>query len=135
MAHIFQDNYSLWAIETFIFCELFRCMLRLYSAIIRLIIQGMFASEYVLALGRSKKSFWLFIQLNQKLKGGYNEQLKIRRNVFLCSVWKTQNRRLACRVVIYDDMLSLQVMTTDFGGLKTVSFFGFISYSSATAKQ
>ncbi len=26
-------------------------------------------------------------------------------------------------------------MTTDFGGLKTVSFFGFISYSSATAKN
>ena len=53
----------------------------------------------------------------------------------LDSVWKTQNRCLTCRVVIYDDMLSLQVMTTAFGGLKTVSFFGFISYSSATAKQ
>ena len=42
---------------------------------------------------------------------------------------------MTCRVVIYDDMLSLQVMTTDFGGLKTVSFFGFISYSSATEKN
>lgn len=26
-------------------------------------------------------------------------------------------------------------MTTDFGGLKNVSFFGFISYSSATEKN
>ena len=70
-----------------------------------------------------------------KVEGGYNWQFKIRRNVFLTSVWKTQNRRLACRVVIYDDMLSLQVMTTVFGGSEIVSFFGFISYSSATAKQ
>ena len=55
--HKFRDNYSLWAIETFIFCELFRWMLSSYSAIIRLIIQGMFASEYVLALSRSEDRF------------------------------------------------------------------------------
>ena len=42
---------------------------------------------------------------------------------------------MTCPVVIYDDMLLLQVMTTDFGGLKNVSFFGFISYSSATEKN
>lgn len=70
-----------------------------------------------------------------KVERGYNGQLKIRRSVFLCSVWKTQNRCLTCPVVIYDDMLSLQVMTTVFAGSEIVSFFGFISYSSATAKN
>lgn len=49
MAHKFRDNYSLWAIEIFIFCELFRWMLRSYSANVRLTIQGMAASEFVLA--------------------------------------------------------------------------------------
>ena len=42
---------------------------------------------------------------------------------------------MTCRVVIYDDMLSLQVMTTVFGESETVSFFGIISYSSATTKN
>lgn len=44
-------------------------MLRLYSAIIRLIIQGMLASEYVLALGRSEDRFCRLIQLNIKVEG------------------------------------------------------------------
>lgn len=44
-------------------------MLRLYSAIIWLIIQGMFASEYVLALGWSEDRFCRLIQLNIKVEG------------------------------------------------------------------
>ena len=43
-------------------------MLRSYSANVRLIIQGMFASEYVLALGRSKDLFCRLIQLNIKVE-------------------------------------------------------------------
>ena len=44
-------------------------MFRLYSAIIWLIIQGMLASEYVLALGRSEDRFCRLIQLNIKVEG------------------------------------------------------------------
>ena len=44
-------------------------MFRLHSANVLLIIQGMFASEYVLALGRSKDRFCRLIQLNIKVEG------------------------------------------------------------------
>lgn len=43
-------------------------MLSSYSDIVRLIIQGMTASEFVLALGRSKDPFCRLIQLNIKVE-------------------------------------------------------------------
>ena len=106
-------------------------MLSSYSANVRLIIQRMFASEYVLALSRSEDRFCRLIQLNIKVEGRLQWAIENPPKCFLSSVWKTQNRLLTCRVVIYYDMLSLQVMTSVFGGLKTVSFFGFISYSNS----
>lgn len=44
-------------------------MLSSYFANVRLIIQGMVASEYVLALGRSEDRFCRLIQLNIKVEG------------------------------------------------------------------